>query len=152
MGKGGFVNEEELKLRLKSMALRVIRLVDSLPPGVTSKIIASQLIRSATSVPANYRSACRARSRADFLNKLGIVEEEADETQFWIEMLVDAGLMKPARVERLLSEVNELIAIIVASRITLKKKMEMKVGGHKKPSSANRKSKIANRKSDGNVS
>jgi four helix bundle protein len=122
------MTEGELKLRLKSMALRVIRLVQSLPRNVTADVLGKQLIRSATSVAANYRSACKARSRSDFLSKLGIVEEEADETQLWIEMIADSGMIKPERVKNLLTEVNEIVAIIAASRITLKKNQKLNSG------------------------
>ncbi len=102
------------------MALRVIRLAQSLPRNLTGNVLAGQLIRAATSAAANYRAACKARSRAEFLSKLGIVEEEADETQFWIEMIIESGLMKERRVKSLLAEVKELTAIIAASRITVK--------------------------------
>lgn len=121
------MTEEELKSRLKAMALRVIHLVQSLPKNLSANVIGKQLIRSATSVAANYRAACKARSTADFLNKLGIVEEEADETQFWIEMVIDSGLMKPHRVKDLLAEVKEITAIIAASRITLKKNQRQQI-------------------------
>lgn len=122
------MTEGELKSRLKSMALRVIRLVQSLPKNVTADVLGRQLIRSATSVAANYRSACKARSRPDFLSKLGIVEEEADETQLWIEMIVDLGMIKPERVKNLLGEVDEIVAIIAASRITLKRSQKLNSG------------------------
>jgi four helix bundle protein len=102
------------------MALRVIRLAQSLPRNLSGKILGAQLIRAATSAAANYRAACKARSRSEFLSKLGIVEEEADETQFWIEMIIESGLMKEHRVKNLLAEVRELTAIIAASRITVK--------------------------------
>jgi four helix bundle protein len=114
------MTEDELKSRLKAMALRVIRLAQSLPRNLTGNVLAGQLIRAATSAAANYRAACKARSRAEFLSKLGIVEEEADETQFWIEMIIESGLMKERRVKTLLAEVKELTAIIAASRITVK--------------------------------
>ena len=114
------MKEEELKWRLKSMALRVIRLVQSLPKNLSAEVIGRQLIRSATSVAANYYSACKARSKADFLNKLGIVEEEADETHLWIELIVESGLMNENRLRNLTKEVKEIVAIIAASRITLK--------------------------------
>ncbi len=114
------MTEEELKSRLKLMALRVVRLVQSLPKNVSAEVLGKQLLRSATSVAANYRSACKARSKADFLNKLGIVEEEADETQFWIEMIAESDLIKEHRLNNLLAEVKEITAIIAASRITLK--------------------------------
>lgn len=105
----------DLKLRTKQFALRVIRLVESLPTGRTADVIGRQLLRAGTSVGANYRSACRARSSADFRSKMGIVEEEADESAYWMELLIEAGLMKPKRLEKLLQEANELTAIIVAS-------------------------------------
>jgi four helix bundle protein len=114
------MTEEELKSRVKSIALRVIRLVQSLPKNLTGEIIGRQLIRSATSVAANYYSACKARSKADFLNKLGIVEEEADETQFWIELIIESGLMKESRLNDLLGEFKEITAIMASSRITVK--------------------------------
>jgi four helix bundle protein len=114
------MTEGELKSRLKLIALRVIRLVQSLPKNLTGEVIGKQLIRSATSVAANYYSACKARSKADFLNKLGIVEEEADETQFWIELIIESGLIKENRLRGLLREVKEITAIMPSSRITMK--------------------------------
>ena len=107
-----------MKQRYKNMALRVIRLVLSLPKQNVTDVLGRQLVRSATSVAANYRSACKARSKADFLSKLGIVEEEADETQLWIELIVDSGFMKPSLARDLLDEVKQLTAIVAASRIT----------------------------------
>lgn len=107
--------ERDLKKRTKQFALRVIKLVESLPKTQTAKVIGNQLLRSTTSVPANYRASCRARSNAEFRAKLGIVEEETDESVFWMEMLVDAGLVKHARVENLMDEGNQLIAICVTS-------------------------------------
>jgi len=112
----------DLKARTKKYALDTIRLVQSLPRNQTADILGRQLIRSGTSVAANYRAACRARSRADFLSKMGIVEEEADETQFWIELLTEAGLVKPDKVANLIKESNELIAITVSSIRTARKK------------------------------
>ncbi|MBI4547312.1 MAG: four helix bundle protein [Ignavibacteriae bacterium] len=112
------MTEEELKVRCKQMALRVIKLVLSLPKNKVADVLGKQLVRSATSVAANYRSACKARSKADFLSKLGIVEEEADETQLWIELIADSGLVKPPRVASLPDEVKQLTAILAASRIT----------------------------------
>ena len=114
------MTEGELKSRLKLVALRVIRLVQSLPKNLTAEVIGKQLIRSATSVAANYYSACKARSKADFLNKLGIVEEEADETQLWIELIIESGLIKENRLKDLLREVKEITAIMASSRITVK--------------------------------
>ena len=105
----------DLKQRTKEFALRVIRLVESLPKGRTADVLGRQLLRSGTSVGANYRSACRARSVADFQSKMGIVEEEADESAYWMELLVDAGLMPASRLAKLLAEANELTAIAVTS-------------------------------------
>ena len=93
----------------------------SLPKNTVADVLGKQLVRSATSVAANYRSACKARSRADFLSKLGIVEEEADETQLWIELIMDSGIVKPVRVSELHDEVKQLTAIFAASRITVRK-------------------------------
>jgi four helix bundle protein len=106
---------EELKRRTKEFALRVLKLVDSLPNSLVARTIGGQLARSCTSVPANYRAACRSRSNAEFIAKLGIVEEEADESFFWIEMPVDYGIVKLNRAERLIDEGNQLTAIFVAS-------------------------------------
>ena len=107
---------DELKARTKEFALRVIKLVAALPKNVEGRAIANQLMRSGTSVAANYRSACRARSRIEFVAKLGIVLEEADESLLWLELIVAAKLLPPPRVERLLNEANELVAIMAASR------------------------------------
>lgn len=111
----------ELQSRLKTFALRVIRLAESLPKRRTSEVFARQIIRSASSVAANYRAACRARSKAEFISKLGTVEEEADETVFWIEMISETNLVKIELLESLLQEGNEIISIIVASRKTARK-------------------------------
>lgn len=113
------MDKEELKKRTKEFALRVIQLVEALPRTQTSRVIGNQLLRSATSVAANYRAACRARSPADYVHKLvhklGIVEEEADESLFWLEMIVETELMPPNRMQELLQEADELTAIFVAS-------------------------------------
>jgi four helix bundle protein len=110
------VKADELKARTKEFALRTIKLVAALPKSVEGRAIANQLVRSGTSVAANYRSACRARSRIEFVAKLGIVLEEADESLLWLELIVAAKLLPPARVERLLNEADELVAIMAASR------------------------------------
>jgi four helix bundle protein len=107
---------DELKARTKQFALRVIRLVDALPGDVKGRAIANQIIRSATSVAANYRAACRARSRAEFIAKSGVVEEEADETAFWLELIIDSGIRSETQIEPLLKEAGELVAIMAASR------------------------------------
>jgi len=106
---------DEMKQRTKALAVRIVRLVGSLPPGRTSDVVGKQLLRCGTSVGANYRAACRARSRADFTAKMGIVEEEADEIVYWIDLLVDCGQLKQNRVSELLTETNEIIAIVVSS-------------------------------------
>jgi four helix bundle protein len=95
--------------------LAIIRLVDSLPNNRVAEVIGRQLLRSGTSVAANYRSACRARSRKDFIAKMGIVEEEADESQFWLETLAEAGVFGGMQVESLCAEAGELVAITVTS-------------------------------------
>ena len=106
----------DLKARTKQFALRVMKMVDVLPRTIQGRTIAKQIIRSATSVAANYRSACRARSRAEFIAKIGVVEEEADETCFWLELIIDSGLLTEERIRPLLSEAGELVAIMAASR------------------------------------
>ena len=107
---------EELKQRTKSFAVRVTRLVDALPNTVKGRAIANQIMRSATSIGANYRAACRARSRAEFIAKIGVVEEEADETAFWLELIVDTDLCGQSQIEPLPREAGELVAIMAASR------------------------------------
>ncbi len=94
----------------------------SLPPAKEAQIIGNQLLRCGTAVGANYRSACHARSRADFISKIGVVTEEADESVFWIELLADLNIMKKERLEELLKEARELTAIFSASRQTAKKR------------------------------
>ncbi len=109
------MTSDDLKNRTKEFALRIIKLVEALPPERSADVIGKQLIRSGTSVAANYRASCRAKSNADFIAKMGIVEEEADESAFWLEMLVDSGLMKKERIEDLSDEANQIVAITVAS-------------------------------------
>ncbi len=109
------MSNENLEARTKRLALRVIRIAEALPAGRAADVIGRQLLRPATSVRANYRAACRARSWADFVSKLGIVEEEADETGYWLELLEESGLVNPPRLADLKAECNELTAIIVAS-------------------------------------
>ena len=107
---------DELKTRTKEFALRITKLVAALPKSVEGRAIANQLVRCGTSVAANYRATCRARSRSEFIAKMGVVLEEADETQLWLELIVEAKLMPAKRVEPLLEEANELVAIFVSSR------------------------------------
>jgi len=109
-------DEKELKNRTKRFALEIIKLVENLPAKMVAQTIGRQLVRAGTSVGANYRSACRGRSRAEFAAKLGIVEEEADESAFWMEIIIQAGLMERRLVQPLLDEAEELVAIMVASR------------------------------------
>ena len=116
------MKHDNLKERTKQFALRIIRLVESLPKGRTSDVIERQLLRSGTSVAANYRAACRARSTAEFISKMGLVEEEADESIFWMELLVDAKIMEKKLLSDLMNEADELLAIFVASIKTARKK------------------------------
>jgi four helix bundle protein len=116
------MNPEEMKRRTKQFALRAIRLIESLPKAQTAQVIGRQLLRSATSVAANYRAACRAKFTADFISKMGTVEEEADESLFWMELLVEAEIVKQERLELLLKEADELVAITVASINTARKR------------------------------
>ena len=110
------VRTADLKARTKQFALRVMKMVDALPRTIQGRAIPKQIIRSATSVAANYRAACRARSRAEFIAKIGVVEEEADESCFWLELIIDSGLLTEERIRPLLSEAGELVAIMAASR------------------------------------
>ena len=114
------MNEEMFKSRTKKFGLRVIRLVQALPRGRIADAIGGQLLRAGTSVGANYRAACRGRSAADVIAKLGIVEEEVDESAYWLEMLIDAGILPAVRATDLLKEANEILAMTVASIRTLK--------------------------------
>jgi len=122
---------EILKGRTKEFALRIIRVIRSLPAGPEGRIIGYQLLRSGTSVAANYRAVCRARSRAEFLAKLAIVIEEADESAFWLELLVEAGLISEAKLKDLKSEANQLVAIFNASRTTAKKSSQSTINNQK---------------------
>ena len=110
-----------MKQRTKQFALRIVKLVQSLPEERIATTLGQQLLRSGTSVGANYRAACRARSPAEFRSKLGIVEEESDESVFWLELIVEAGIMSVQRLENLIQEANEIVAMIVASINTSKK-------------------------------
>jgi four helix bundle protein len=111
----GMRNEPDLKKRSKAFALRILKLVDALPKTTAGRALASQIVRSGTSVAANYRAACRARSTADFIAKMGIVEEEADETLFWLELLEESDLVLATKLTAIKQEADELIAITVAS-------------------------------------
>jgi four helix bundle protein len=114
----GLSKQEELRNRTKRFALRMIRLFRQLPKTTEAQVLGKQLLRAGTSVGANYRAAGRARSKAEFVAKMGIVVEEADETVFWIECLIESGIVKPDLLADLLSEANELLAIFAASQRT----------------------------------
>jgi four helix bundle protein len=133
---------DEMKKRTKQYGLRIIRAAASLPRTFAARHIGGQLLRAGTSVGANYRAACRARTQAEFIAKLGIVEEEADETIYWMEMLVEAGIMPDVKLGALMTEANEILSIVVAS-INTARGGARSAPAHK---SVNPKSEIRNRK------
>ncbi len=116
------MNEQEFKNRTKQLGLRVMKLVTALPKSLMAEVIGRQLLRSATSVGANYRAACRGKSTPDVIAKLAIVEEETDETLYWMELLVESGLMPKERLSELMRETDEILAMTVASIKTLKRR------------------------------
>ena len=120
------VPAEELKKRTKAFAVRVVKLFRSLPKTDEARVIGRQMLRSATSVAANYRAVCRARSKAEFAAKMGVVVEEADETVFWLEFVGDTEIIPAQRMDPLLREANELLAIFAASHRTVRKRVEHK--------------------------
>ena len=109
------MNERDLKERTKAFALRILRLVDALPNTAAGRAVANQLVRAGTSVGANYRAACRGRSKAEFTAKLGIVAEEADECCYWLELIMDGELLPRDKIDPLLKEADELTAIFTRS-------------------------------------
>ena len=113
--------QEIIKKRTKQIGLDIIKLIDELPAKPSSWAISKQLIRSSTSIGANYRATCRAKSNLDFINKLKIVEEEADETIYWLELLEESGLISTSHIEPIKKETNEILSIIVASINTMKR-------------------------------
>ena len=115
------MTERELLERTKQFAVRIFHLVGALPQNVQGKAVASQLIRSGTCVAANYRAACRARSKPEFIAKLGVVEEEADESVSWLELIIDTNLLSAAKVRPLLIEAGEIVAMTASSKKTAKK-------------------------------
>jgi four helix bundle protein len=129
------MDKDELRRRTKEFALRTMKLVDALPRSRSANAVANQLVRSGTSVASNYRAACRARSRAEFIAKIGVVEEEADESAFWLELVIEHKLMQEVMVRPLLKEADELTAIMAASRISASR-------NSKQSALANRKSAI----------
>jgi four helix bundle protein len=114
------LNEELFKARTRKLALDIIGLVESLPRSRTADVIGRQLLRSGTSIGANYRAACRGKSKADVISKLAIVEEEGDETIYWMELLIESKLAEASCVNLLLKESNEIVAMVVASIKTLR--------------------------------
>ena len=114
----------ELQARTKSFALRIIRMFRSLPKTEEARILGRQVLRSSTSVAANYRAVCRARSKAEFTAKLGVVVEEAGETIFWLKLLVESEIVPEEKIHSLMNEANELLAILAASRHTARKKSD----------------------------
>ncbi|MBX3294902.1 MAG: four helix bundle protein [Acidobacteria bacterium] len=120
------MTQTEMKRRTKQFALRVMNLVEGLPETNAGRVIGRQLLRSATSVGANYRAACRAKSTADFIAKLAIVEEEADESMYWMELLIESGQVKENLLTDLLDECNQIVSIIVSSIKTSKQRRDPK--------------------------
>ena len=133
------MNAEDLKKRTKKFALRILKLVDGLPNTLQGRTVGGQLVRAGTSVGSNYRAACRGRSKAEFISKLGIVEEEADESAFWLELIIEGELLKQQVVQPLLNEANELTRIIARSRVTASSGLNRSKLKH------NRQSAIGNR-------
>jgi four helix bundle protein len=109
---------EELKARTRRFAVRIVRLFRALPKTDEARVLGKQVLRSGTSVGANYRAACRARSKAEFTAKMGLVVEECDETVFWLELLIETGIVRAGKLDELLREANELLAIFAASQRT----------------------------------
>lgn len=112
------MTREEMQARTKAYANRMVKLCAALPNDWIARTLGKQLLRSGTSVGANYRAVCRAKSNADFINKLRVVEEECDESLFWLELLVENGLIKPARLSGLMQEGDEILRIVVSSAKT----------------------------------
>lgn len=117
----GLDKHHQLTDRTKQFALRIIRMSEAMPNTRAANVIANQILRSSTSMAANYRAVGRARSKAEFISKLGIVVEEADETLFWLELLADSGIVKATKLRELLSESSQLVSIFSASRATARK-------------------------------
>jgi four helix bundle protein len=116
------MNAAELRNRTKQYALRIMKVVEALPTSIRGRVVADQLMRSGTSVGANYRAVCRARSRKEFIAKLGVVIEEGDESAFWLEVTIESGLLSEKRLGPLLKEADELVAIMTAARKTAERR------------------------------
>ena len=121
--------ENDLKVRTKKFAHRTLRVVDALPDATAGRVIGYQLAKSGTSTAANYRAACRARSKAEFISKLGTVIEEADETAFWLEMIVEERFVKKKRLTALRNEANEIVAIMTQSQKPARKSQRKSKSG-----------------------
>jgi four helix bundle protein len=119
------MNPEDLKRRTKQFALRILKLVAALPNTVQGRTLGGQLVRAGTAVGANYRATCRSRSKAEFVARIGVVEEEADESAYWMELIVEGELLKEEQVEPLLNEATELAKIMASSRISASAKLAL---------------------------
>src|SRR5437588_12434301 len=141
------MDADDLKKRTKQFGLRILKLVGALPNTVQGRAIGGQLVRSGTSVGANYRAACRGRSRAEFVAKLGTVEKEADESAYWMEMIIEGELLKQKQVQPLLNEANELVRIMARSRISASSRLPVKsaMSGKQTRKNSNRQLAIGNR-------
>ena len=115
------MDQSEMKGRTKAFVIKIVRIFESLPQKGAAIVLGRQLLRSGTSAGANYRSACRAKSIADLVAKMGIVEEEIDETMYWLELFIEIGILKAEEAEAILKEADELLAIVVASIKTARK-------------------------------
>lgn len=124
MAESALDRAKELQDRTKRFAVRIVNVFKALPKTDEARIIGKQLLRSGTSVAANYRAACRGRSKAEFAAKMGVVVEEIDETVFWMELLVETDIVAAGKMTELISEANELLAIFAASRSTARKRIE----------------------------
>ena len=139
------MNADELKKRTKRFALRILKLVGALPKTVQGRTIGGQLARSGTSVGANYRAACRSRSKAEFIAKIGVVEEESDESGYWLELIIEGALLRKDLVQPLLDEANELTKIMGRSRITASDHKRVEKRTARATRESNRQSAIGNR-------
>ena len=133
------MNEAEFKSRTKQVALRIIHLVNSLPTFGVAAVIGKQLLRSGTSIGANYRAACRGKSKADVVHKLAIVEEEADESLYWIELLIESQLVRMEKLEFLSTEIDEILRMTVASIKTLRARGDARMSSNPKSETQNSK-------------
>ena len=125
------MDEKTFKARTKKLAIAIIKQVDKLPRSLATDVIARQLVRSGTSIGANYRAACRAKSTPDMINKLKIVEEESDETEYWFELLVEAGLVSKSQIADIYKETDEILAMTIASIKTLRGRPQSKIVNQK---------------------